>query len=363
MSPEQGSGPFSDTARLVGVVLLVVLVVLGSIAGAFAFGFVGVPNVVSSESRFGGVNESTTTIRTDVVVNNPNPIGLDRENATISHAVQMNGVPVAEGTKRGVSLPPGNSTRSITTYMENERIPEWWVTHIRRGERTQVAVATRVYSPALDDSFAVPGGRVLETDLLSEFNSNETRPVDADVPFREGPVLYVNRTSAEWGEVSETETPIESTFRVYNPLSVPIPITELGYTIRMNGVRVGNGSTDGVRVLDSGRVTPVNTTLTINATRLDEWWVTHLRENQETTVRVSFRLRADLPVVGTVGLPVDVLTYTTELETDLLGRKNATADPSARRRGLDTPEKQPVISNRVPEPVTPARNEVARPVR
>ena len=320
--------PGPETGRYINAaiaLLVVVLLLVASVAGAFAFGFLGVPSVVSSESRFANVNESTTTIRTEIVVENPNPIGLDRDNATITRAIQMNGILMAQGTRRGVSLPLGTSTRTITTRTDNGKIPEWWVTHIQRGERTQVSISTRVYSPALAESFAIPGGRTIETDMLAAFDSNETRPVNADVPFRNGPILFVNRTSAEWGEVSETETPIEATFGVYNPLPAAVPITELGYTVSMNGVRVGNGSTDGVRVLDSGRVTPVNTTITIDATRLDEWWVTHLRRNQETTVRVTFRLQADLPVVGTVQLPVDVLTYTTDFETDLLGTKNATS--------------------------------------
>jgi LEA14-like dessication related protein len=340
MSSERQSGsPIGSTTKVLIAAVLVVLVVLASVVEAFEFGFFGVPNVVSSESRFAGVNERTTTIRTEVVLDNPNPVGLDRDNATLTHAIRMNDVPMASGTERGVSLPPGNSTRTITTYMDNGQIPEWWVTHIRRGERTRVAIATRVYSPALDDSFAIPGGRTIETDVLSSFDSNETQPVNADVPSRSGPVLFINRTSAEWGEVSGTETPIEATFVVYNPLPVSVPITGLGYTVRMNGIEVGNGSTESARVLDSGRVTPVSTTITIDATRLDEWWVTHLQRNQETAVSVSFQLQADFPVVGTIQLPVDVLTYTTELETDLLGTKNAT-DGQATHRAVEPSEER-----------------------
>ena len=347
MTPGPETGRYTNVAI---ALLVVTLVLVASVAGAFALGLLGVPSVVSSESRFAEVNESTTTIRTEVLVENPNPIGLDRSNATITHVIQMNGVLMAQGTRRGVSLPSGTSTRTITTHMDNGKIPEWWVSHIRRGERTQVSIATRVYSPALAESFAIPGGRTIETDVLAAFDSNETRPVNADVPFREGPILFVNRTSAGWGEVSETETPIEATFGVYNPLPVAVPITELGYTVSMNGVRVGNGSTESVRVLDSGQVTPVNTTITIDATRLDEWWVTHLRQNQETTVRVTFRLQADLPVVGTVQLPIDVLTYQTQLETDLLGTKNASGG-GTNDRGIET---------RIGAPASPALDSTDR---
>jgi len=316
----------SNATNVLGVIVLVLVLVLAGVVGAFAFGLVGAPSVVSSESRFGAVGADTTTIRTDVVVENPNPVGIDRENATIAHTIALNEIVVANDSRRGVALPPGISSRTLTTRLDNEKIPEWWVSHVANGERTVVEIDTRVRSPLLGESISVPRRRVVETDLLSSFNETETRPISADGPFRNSPVLYVNRTSATWGPVGETETPIAATFGVYNPLRVPIPITELGYTVRMNGIEVGNGTTDRTYVLESERVTEVETNVTIDATRLDEWWVTHLQRNQSTTVRVDFFLRADLPVVGTVRLPVDDLAYTTELETDLLGTKSGSAN-------------------------------------
>lgn len=325
----------SNATNVLGVIVLVLVLVLAGVVGAFAFGLVGSPSVVSSESRFGAVGADTTTIRTDVVVENPNPVGIYRENATIAHTIELNGIVVANDSRRGVALPPGASTRTLTTRLDNGKIPEWWVSHVANGERTVVAIDTRVRSPLLGESISVPRRRVVETDVLSSFDSTETRPIRADVPFRDSPVLYVNRTSATWGQVSETETPIAATFEVYNPLPVPIPITELGYTVRMNGIEVGTGTTDRTYVLDSGQVSEVETNVTIDAMRLDEWWVTHLERNQTTTVQVDFYLRADLPVVETVRLPVDDLTYTTELETDLLGTKDGSAntEPNSSRRG------------------------------
>jgi LEA14-like dessication related protein len=328
----------SSIVRSLGVLTVALILVLAVVAGAFAFDLVGQPTVVSSESRFAEVGPATTTIRTDIVIANPNPIGLNRGDATVSHTVRMNDVAVAAGTDRGLSLPPGRSTREITTRLNNSKIPRWWVSHVRNGERTQVTVRTQV-SGLFGEPTVVPRRETIETDLLAAFNSTETRPVNADVPFRSGPVLYVNRTNASWGTVSETETPIDATLGVYNPLPVPVPITELGYTIRMNGVRVGNGTTDRTYILDSGRVTDVGTNATVDATRLDEWWVTHLRRNQSTTVTVDFSLRVDLPVVGNIRLPLDGVGYTTEFETDLLGTKNGSV--SSDRSGATAPSRNP----------------------
>jgi hypothetical protein len=126
----------------------------------------------------------------------------------------------------------------------------------------------------------------------------------------------------------------------------------------MNDVTVGEGASEDPTVIAPGDVETVETETAIEARHLDEWWVTHLRRNQETTVRVTFRLQADLPVVGTVQLPVDVLTYRTRLETDLLGTKNATGGKASGRRigmGIGAPIGPPLEpADRERSPVVPA---------
>lgn len=59
-----------------GLVGSVRLVVLGVLVGvAVAVEFLGGPAVEGVGNRFGGVNETTTVVETDVLVSNPNPVG------------------------------------------------------------------------------------------------------------------------------------------------------------------------------------------------------------------------------------------------------------------------------------------------
>ncbi|MFC7137390.1 hypothetical protein ACFQRB_14970 [Halobaculum litoreum] len=87
--------------------------------GAFALGVVGAPSVVGVENRFGEVTTETTTVESDLIVNNPNPIGVQLGGLTADYAVSMNGITMAEGTKEESrsrpGTPPSRSPRRSTT--------------------------------------------------------------------------------------------------------------------------------------------------------------------------------------------------------------------------------------------------------
>lgn len=303
------------------VVALAVVGVLGG--GAFATGVVGAPSVAGVENTFGPVNETTTVVETDLTVSNPNPVGASIGDVTVEYDVLMNDVSLASGVKEGVSVGTGNSTVNFSTAARNERIPPWWISHVRNGEETTVTVDTSVRSSTLGRTANPPNvTRQVETDLLSEFNSTETRPINADQPGVSDPVLYVNETRAEWGEVTESRTSMELTFVVYNPKSYPVAVSELGYDIAMNDVDVGDGATDSEYVVPPKSTETIEATVDIRNDRIDEWWVTHLQRNQVTDLRIDFSARLDLSTT-TVTVPLDPLTYTTTIETDIFGTKPA----------------------------------------
>jgi hypothetical protein len=91
----------------------------------------------------------------------------------------------------------------------------------------------------------------------------------------------------------------------------------------MNGVPVGEGSTESAVVIPPGETRTIRTTARIDNAALDEWWVTHLERNQVTTLRLDFAARVDLQAT-TVRVPLDPLTYTETIETDLFGTKPET---------------------------------------
>jgi LEA14-like dessication related protein len=323
------------------VTLAVVAVLL--LAG-IAFFFFAQPSVTGVDNRFGPVNETTTVIESDLQIRNPNPIGATLGGLTVDYAIDLNGIRMATGTKTGLSITQGRSSVPMTTQLANERIPTWWVSHIRNGERTTLAVNADVHSSTLGTSFGAPKvTRTIETDIISAFNSTEDRPVGSSPTG--GPLLVIRETSAQWGNVSASETNIDMRFVVHNPNSYAIPVSELSYRATMNDIEMGNGTTEGQGVIPPGETRTIETTTTLNNQHIDEWWVSHLQNDQVTDLRIDFSARVELPT-GTVEIPLDPLTYTRTIETDIFDNKaddgsSGESETTATPAGTATPTPTP----------------------
>jgi LEA14-like dessication related protein len=236
----------------------------------------------------------------------------------------MNGIRMAAGSERDLSLPRGRTTIPVGLALDNERIPAWWVSHVRRGERTTVRTAARVNASVLGRTVtaARTDETTFETDIAGRFDTSESRPVDAGLPVVPDPLFVVERTNATWGRVSSEETPLNATFVLANPRDFPLPIVAFEYAVSMNGVRVGNGATEGGVVPPGGRRAIAARTV-IENDRLDEWWVSHVRRGQRTDVRIEFAARIELPTGGVVRVALDEFTYTDTFETDVFGADGA----------------------------------------
>ena len=320
MDTERVKGIFlGSTLRIVGTVLLsiVLLVAIGFLLGIF-----GVPSVEAVENQFGDVNESTTVIETDLLVNNPNPMGLKLGGSTLEYSVLMNDVRMAEGSYSGLGVGSGNSTVNLTSYMDNEKIPGWWVSHVENGEYTSVEVDAAVHLSWLPVSVGAPDvQRDVSTDITAAFNTTETRPIDANQPLVSDPILYLNETSGRWGEVTAEETEVVMEFTLYNPKPYPITASKIGYDMTMNDVAIGEGSTESGVAIPPGETRTITATTSIRNQRLDEWWVSHLQRNQRTNLTIDFYAQFDLSSgdAGTFRIPLD--TMTSHFETDIFGTK------------------------------------------
>ncbi|MEF8808618.1 MAG: hypothetical protein V5A53_11170, partial [Natronomonas sp.] len=70
------------------VVAAVLGVLTASLLGAVAFGVLGAPSVEAVDNEFGEVTEETTVIHTDLVINNPNPVGVRLGDTQINYTVR-----------------------------------------------------------------------------------------------------------------------------------------------------------------------------------------------------------------------------------------------------------------------------------
>jgi LEA14-like dessication related protein len=315
-----------DGVGTLKVVVAAVGLVVASVGGAFALGVVGAPSVEGVENRFGDVTNRTTVVETDLLVRNPNPIGVQLGGTTVNYTVAMNDVDIAGGSKEGLDVESGDSTLNFTTRMQNTKIPDWWYTHVSNGEVTNVTVDADIRTSLLGDrTFELQQRQRIETDIIGAFASDETRPINASRPLVSDPVLFINRTDAQYGSVTESETPIAMQFDVYNPKTQPYAITEVGYEVTMNGILVGEGATEETYLIPGGTQKTVRTTPTIANERLDEWWVSHLRNDQITDLRIDFYAKVELPTGNEIRVPLEGLTYERTIETDIFGNKEETS--------------------------------------
>ncbi len=307
------------------VILIVAAVVI--VGAGFATGVFGVPSVEEVDNRFGSVNETDTIIETNIRVDNPNPIGLSLGGVSADYDVTMNDVEMAEGAKDGLSIDSGQSTVSLQTRMQNERIPDWWVTHIENDEETTLSVQGTVNSSLVGQSVDIPEvERSVSTDIDSALDSSETRPVNANRPLIDDPVLFLNETSGSWGDVNDSTTEINMEFVVYNPKPYAVPVSELGYNMTMNGVAIGSGESERTVVIQPGSTATVQTTTVMENEKLDEWWVSHLENNQVTDLEIAFSAQIDPSNAGgitngqTIEIPLDTVEH--RINTDVFGNKN-----------------------------------------
>ncbi|NLV10635.1 hypothetical protein GOC74_11930 [Halomicrobium mukohataei] len=309
----------SLTVGLAGVLGIVLL-----LGGGVALGVLGTPSLAGVDNQFGPVNETTTVVHTDLHLRNPNPIGVRLGNVRVNYSVAMNDVTLASGQRDGVRVPTGNSTLNLTTAIDNEQIPVWWYTHVDNGETTAVDIDTRVETPLGEASLGQ--SRAIETDIAGQFDSTETRPVEANRPFVRDPVLYINQTRGAWDRpnVTRQQTPLDLDFTVYNPKSVPYTVSTVGYDITMNGVPVGEGETERGYLLEPRTTETIRANAAIRNDRLDEWWVSHIDRDQVTDLRIDFYLIVEFRTEQ-FRIDLDAVDYEQRIETDIFGDRSESA--------------------------------------
>jgi LEA14-like dessication related protein len=300
--------------------LVLVFVVLAAIGGAAVLS-VDRPTVAGTESRFSGVNDSTTLVTTELRVTNPNPIPIELGNTTVNHSIRMNGIEMGTGSRDDIRAAPGTSTVNFTTAIDNRKIPAWWASHVKHGERTRVVTGAAVDVPVFGTA-RVSENRTLTTDITGALNTSEPRPINASLPFVDDPVLVVERTSATWGNVTRETTPLDIGLQVRNPTEIPIPVARIDYTLTMNGIPVGNGTTGEGTVLSPGSEQTITARAAIRNDELDDWWVSHIERGQRTDLGVSLTAVVELPGDRTVELPLDEFGGNTTIKTGIFDAGN-----------------------------------------
>ncbi|PSP81094.1 hypothetical protein BRC81_01510 [Halobacteriales archaeon QS_1_68_20] len=304
--------------------VMALLVVLALVTGGLvAAGVVDVapPTVESVESEWGQVTENSTGLRTQVVVDNPNPVGLPGV-LSVKYTASMNDVVLVSGKEGGVGLSSGETTIELTGRMDNDRIVQWWVDHVNNGEQSGLEITAEVDGP-LGISKTVPVREAtFETDLLGHLAEGGPTEVTVDGET----VLRVSDRQASWGQADAEETPVTFSATVENLRDEPISVDGFGYEVKMNDVVIGTGETaEGVDIAP-GSSERVEVQAVIDTQKMADWWASHVRNGEETNLSVS--------VYGYVEddgerqrLPMNVVDEDIAFSTDFLAGGEVTVRP------------------------------------
>lgn len=295
----------------IAIIGVVVVLILGVVVAAGA-GVFQEPTVEEIQNEWGEITDEETEIITTVVVDNPNPIGLPGGLLGVEYDVVMNGVEMAEGGKSGFGLAAGINELELTTTIDNQKIPKWWMTHINNDEMTAMSIDPTL--SVLGFTVDVPAqNESIETDILAQVEQDESQEVTA----LGRTLMVIEKTEGAWGDASPEETPLELDVTITNPNPVPIVFTKISYRVEMNGLVVAEGETTDPIEIGPQSTGVVESEAGIDNQKLDEWWVSHLENDERTELKVQFDA-----VVEIEGQEVDVpLSDTTDtFETDILGR-------------------------------------------
>jgi LEA14-like dessication related protein len=277
------------------------------------------PTLVSQSRKWGAVTNDTSEIVTTATLDNPN-------NGTINDFVRLearqdiaiNGVTVANGTSDLGTLEPGNSTVTTSIDWNNSATSNWWARHVNNGETSErrlVATTRADLGFTKLDVRRAEGNTTFETDMLSGLENDETQVL---VTEDRTEVAELQKTRASWGTADNTRSPIEVDVTIKNTFGAPLTFEELQYTITMNEVVAGNGTAPESHEIQPGETETVTFTLAIDSQKMDDWWGSHIRNDEQTQTDFDASIVIES---GFTSERVDVegLTSSRNITTDFLG--------------------------------------------
>ncbi len=297
--------------------VLLVIAVLIAAGGYFAYNFLinlQPPELVEIRSGWGEVTHETSEVHTKIVINNPNRISISIGNLVLNYTIKMNGIPVAEGYKKGIKINHGLNVVELTTIINNSIIPEWFKTHVENGEETKIEIIPEV---SVDLKFLkltpnIPEfSHILKTNLLSSLNSREKIVVGSGGVT----LIEIRERRASWGKVIDNEVPLDISLLLYNPNLIPITIPRIEFNVRMNDIEMIVGESTDYIVLEPKKEKEIRLTAYLNSENLDDWWVSHINNGEFTEINAEIEMMFN---IGSKELPMRVLDCVSILKTDIL---------------------------------------------
>ena len=262
------------------------------------------PEVKSVHTQWGEVSDQYSELLVTVDISNPLPFLPLKD---VESYIYVNGIQIAKGN----AVEIGKDRLVLSIKIENDRIRDMWVSHLQRGERSEMLIKVIPVINLLITEYRYP------VELKEEFVTDilgMSFP-DQSVTVAGRKIFVLKDIGLELGSVDNLRTEIFVKGTAVNNAPVSLNVRKLEYRILMNGIVMGEGTEDLNIALKSGEQVGIRVPVTMDNTKLPEWWVSHVKNGEHTTVRVEAKMYIEF--MG-IEYPVPV-TQETEFSTSLAG--------------------------------------------
>ena len=280
--------------------------------------------VGEQDARWGTADEEITplTITSELENIHERPIDITGTEYTIT----MNNLTVGEGvTDDSIHLEPGEtSTFTMEATLDSQTMEAWWVSHIQRGESTELAVEIYGLADRGGEQLRIPIAMYQQrsrftTDILGTGASDvELIETDPDAEFVEP---EIKEGVSEWGEVSDTTTEIVTDVAIRNenpPAFNELLLLDVQQRTTFSDVVVIEETTQ-IEELPVGEGSLTVSTFKEHSI-VPTWWAAHLNNDERSSARTELTAEADLAVTS---IPVEIEDQAVPIETDLLEDLNS----------------------------------------
>lgn len=297
------------------IIVIIAMLFIGIIILGFITGILSIPSIKKISNKWGNISDDITEIISGITIENSNPFKIILPRVKVDYNLKMNNIEMAHGKIDNINLQKGETTIEVTSYLDNSKIPEWWISHIKNNETTIIKIEPLVVIDVgfTEPHISIPSKTIpINTNLLENANIFEEKTIEI------GPIdITMKSVSAEWGNVTNNITELIFDVTIFNPISYNIPMPRISYNISMNNITIGIGSIADNFILQANNATLINLITKIDNNQLDDWFISHLQNNENSTLKVI--ISSEIEYEGINFKINDFLIYTHEFDTDILG--------------------------------------------
>ncbi|MFO7967219.1 MAG: LEA type 2 family protein [Archaeoglobaceae archaeon] len=231
-----------------------------------------------------------TELISNVVMDSPNFVPIPLSDANLD--IYMNGIHMGQGNAVGDNKISDRNELKLSSRIENERLRDWWPTHIKNGEQTEVKIKGDLVFGVMGYGLKTPmeNNVSFNTSILSRMSSKEVR-----MGFIGFDALVMKNMEFKWDTGGEDgDTAIVVTMDVKNNLPVEIPLSSIGYQMEMNGVKIAQGASPDHMTIPASGQKEITMEMVMDETKIPQWWVTHIQKGEKTAATIDMQLTLEM---------------------------------------------------------------------